>query len=463
MSLCIREFDTVSTMVRFVLKWMVLAVVIGVVCFSKCGCQTYDNMTKLRADIFTGYDLDVIPVNNQSAALRVNVTLLLHGVLEVDSVKGVITLVLGAICEWYDERLTWNPADYGGISKFIANIKYVWTPILALGTPIEAKQFAHSWDKVTVFYNGHTYISPGEVLQSSCTMSMKYWPFDKQICQVVFYSPDHTVNELELVSSLTGFINVKLVTNNEWTLEDAKFTTTTAFSTSRLICVLKLKRQSMFYVLTILLPLSGLFLVNILVFYLPQESGERISFSITITLALAVFLTVVAEEMPKSSNPMSLMCVLIAIGVLNSFVILVITTLNMRWYYKDDGTSPRAWHRTLVRISKGQFINKVKGIHPRDSESSKARPCDYKGNTSDNTSKICDKEVTKEGYNDIQLYHKGETTLNTNDTDISWKDVSTAVDVVCFWSFIVVSIIYSLVCNLYIFGTSDYDTSNLIF
>ena len=72
---------------------------------------------------------------------------------------------------------------------------------------------------------------------------------------------------------------------------------------------MKLKRKSTFYVFNILIPMVLLSFLNVLTFVLPVSSGERASYAVTVFLSLAVFLTIVASEIPKNSNTISIVSV----------------------------------------------------------------------------------------------------------------------------------------------------------
>lgn len=406
---------------------------------SRSQAQLYENMTQLRSDILQGYDPDIIPLNNQSDVMKVRMQVQLYGIVEVDSVKGILTLVAGAYCQWYDQRLIWNPADYGGIQKIIIKQNAVWKPVIALGTPIEFQQLAKTWMRISVHANGLVLYGPGDVLQSSCAMSMRFWPFDKQVCKVVFFPVDYSADMLQLEGN--GFLHFDIVKNTEWTLENYTYNVVGDVFSYQMVFILKLRRQAMFYVLSIILPLAGMFIISSLVFLLPQDSGERISYSITITLALAVFLTVVADEMPKSSEPMSLMCIFILLGVVNSLIIMVIVILNMRWYFKSDKTSPSSWQKRLARFTMCKFGNKVNNGFASENSPSK-------------------KTNRKEG-NDLVFVRPREETEISEDEEITWKDVSSSVDILCFWAFLVLSIIQCLISNVYLSVASYYDESVL--
>ncbi len=61
-------------------------------------------------------------------------------------------------------------------------------------------------------------------------------------------------------------------------------------------------RKPLYYLFNIVLPCMFISTTTILVFYLPAASGEKVSLGVTVLLALAVFLLIVAESMPAQSE-----------------------------------------------------------------------------------------------------------------------------------------------------------------
>ncbi|XP_062615149.1 CHRNA7-FAM7A fusion protein-like [Saccostrea cucullata] len=51
------------------------------------------------------------------------------------------------------------------------------------------------------------------------------------------------------------------------------------------------------------MPIILMEILQMFVFLLPENSGDRVSFSVTILLSIAVYLTIVSEQIPKSSEP----------------------------------------------------------------------------------------------------------------------------------------------------------------
>ncbi|XP_071369954.1 neuronal acetylcholine receptor subunit alpha-10-like [Centroberyx affinis] len=65
---------------------------------------------------------------------------------------------------------------------------------------------------------------------------------------------------------------------------------------------LHLKRRSSFYIFNLLIPCMMISFLAPLGFYLPADSGEKVSLGVTVLLALTVFQLLVAESMPPSES-----------------------------------------------------------------------------------------------------------------------------------------------------------------
>jgi hypothetical protein len=69
------------------------------------------------------------------------------------------------------------------------------------------------------------------------------------------------------------------------------------------------QRRRLFHFLTLLLPNLVLALLAGLVFALPMQSGEKMSFSMSLLLAFAVNLSVLVQHMPSSSINVSVIMI----------------------------------------------------------------------------------------------------------------------------------------------------------
>lgn len=416
-----------------------------VLCVGSVYSQTYEDATTLRSTLLSGYHKDIRPLNNQSHTLQVNISMFLYGMPEVDGVKSVIRITVATQALWIDERMSWNPAEYGGISKLAILMKEVWTPSISLGTPVEFAVMGLSQSHVTYYSNGLAVFFPGAVLESSCRFNMKFWPFDKQTCQIGFFPLDYLSSDVTFLVPPNGLITQFYSPNAEWTLEDTSYGSGEYTGFSMAYFTLKFKRQSLFYVLTIILPINGIIGLTSLVFLLPSESGERVSYVITIMLSLAVFLTVVSEEIPKSSEPVSLMCCYILAGIVVSIVGTIAAILNLAVYHRNEDNPKQHWHMALIRLIRCKRNTKVQSIQEEINEpSTKHTKISEQFPVKRNTSKI----------NFVTV--KSSESERQKEEIFTWKEVSHAIDKLLFYTIVIVAYIPSVFFLVYLGTASDY-------
>ena len=91
--------------------------------------------------------------------------------------------------------------------------------------------------------------------------------------------------------------------------------------------------------------------LNLLVFLLPAQSGERMGYSITLLLAIAVFLTIAADNLPKTSFPtISILCMKLLIDMLISGLVILFTIVGLRFYHTDENTPVPRCLAAITRV-----------------------------------------------------------------------------------------------------------------
>ena len=70
--------------------------------------------------------------------------------------------------------------------------------------------------------------------------------------------------------------------------------------------LVQMRRKPLFYVFNMILPCLLITLVALLGFYIPNDSGEKVSMGITTLLSMTVFLMLVTESMPPTSDVLPL-------------------------------------------------------------------------------------------------------------------------------------------------------------
>ena len=66
-------------------------------------------------------------------------------------------------------------------------------------------------------------------------------------------------------------------------------------------CHVHFRRKPLYYIVNIIFPSGMLSVLVVLLFWLPADSGEKISLGVTIVLAFSVLLLMIADNVPKTS------------------------------------------------------------------------------------------------------------------------------------------------------------------
>ncbi len=102
------------------------------------------------------------------------------------------------------------------------------------------------------------------------------------------------------------------IKNSEWTLlklhakRNIRFYSCCAEPYPDVTYTIQIRRKPLFYVFNMILPCMLITLVALLGFYIPSDSGEKVTMGITTLLSMTVFLMLVAESMPPTSDVLPL-------------------------------------------------------------------------------------------------------------------------------------------------------------
>ena len=98
------------------------------------------------------------------------------------------------------------------------------------------------------------------------------------------------------------------VTNGEWALLDTSITRNEVIYPISpavypdITIVISIQRRIVYYILNIILPCVWLNILNLLAFCLPPDAGEKITLGITVFLSYSIFMLLIAESMPPTSE-----------------------------------------------------------------------------------------------------------------------------------------------------------------
>lgn len=226
----------------------------------------------------------------------------------------------------------------------------IWTPIVLLGNPSKEITHLNAEDAIArVLYNGTVIWHPGDVFRSRCAYDVYNYPFDKQSCSIVFTPWSYLASEISFCSATDSVKTSFYQENGEWKLGPTFSSNYTKNKNSFVRFHFNFIRRSEFFVVNIIVPISFLSFLNCLAFAIPIESGERVSYTITVLLSFAVFMTLVSDNIPKTSAPMSLLCYYLTSLFSGSVLIMTCVMLNMRIFHTDPSVKVARNYRRFYR------------------------------------------------------------------------------------------------------------------
>ncbi|XP_013066091.2 acetylcholine receptor subunit alpha-like [Biomphalaria glabrata] len=340
--------------------------------------QTYSSTVAIMKDIVENgdYHTEVRPLKDQSQVMKVYVNFEMVSIVGLDDVTQSFTANGFLIFNWLDEILTWDPSLYGNQTLIHPVPEKIWKPRVVLMNTLGDRDLFQD-DVAPVFINNEGSVSwvPGSLIPSSCELQMSDYPFDEQACTITFFAMQYSVTELVFEASSPKVLLDFFTKHGEWELSDTSLNVTELnsgnWAGSAVQLKFKLKRRPTFLLINIVLPVVFLSFLNLLVFVIPADSGEKISYGITVLLALSVFLSVVSSMLPRSGSTTPKLTIYLFLLLIISMLTVIDSIIIVYLAHKDEKETSHlkakenfqsAFSKTqkLTRTISSMLNNKVK-------------------------------------------------------------------------------------------------------
>ncbi|CAG5116046.1 unnamed protein product [Candidula unifasciata] len=273
-----------------------------------------------------------LPVN-----IAGNLTLLLtfraFQIIDVDELNQSVQVLSVLIVYWKYFDIHWEPSQYNGISSVLLDSSEVWTPTIVIPRSMTSINLELS-DKVEISPDGRVMsLIPG-IQEISCFMDLLDFPFDRHNCTIAFLESTRSTVYPEMDIAYIDQMATHFIKNAEWRLErhGCGFVQSYLNYTE---CWFVMSRQRRFYLTTLLAPLILMSAMTLLVFCLPAESGEKISFVISIFVSMTMFLSIITDVIPRSMNQIPRFLALILVTVVVIFLATAATVVVLNRYNKE--------------------------------------------------------------------------------------------------------------------------------
>ena len=150
------------------------------------------------------------------------------------------------------------------------------------------------------------------IFKSSCAINVRYFPFDEQNCTLMFASWTYDGYQVNLIMTTGDGDDSNYIPNSEWNLIRLRVERTVRFYSCcaepypDISYVINIQRRPLFYIFNMIIPCILITLVALLGFYIPSDSGEKVTMGITTLLSMTVFMMLVTESMPPTSDVLPL-------------------------------------------------------------------------------------------------------------------------------------------------------------
>ncbi|KAF2979070.1 hypothetical protein EK904_006615, partial [Melospiza melodia maxima] len=225
--------------------------------------------------------------------------------------------------QWSDYRLSWDPEKYDNIQLLRVPSTMVWLPDIVLENNIDGTFEITLYTNVLVSPDGSIYWLPPAIYRSVCVIHVTYFPFDWQNCTMVFQSQTYSANEINLLLTVEDgqtvewiFIDPEAFTENgEWAIKhrparkiiNSEHFTPDDTQYQQVIFYLIIQRKPLFYIINIIVPCVLISAMGVLVYFLPAKAGgQKCTVSINVLLAQTVFLFLIAQKVPETSQAVPL-------------------------------------------------------------------------------------------------------------------------------------------------------------
>ncbi|XP_074650170.1 acetylcholine receptor subunit alpha-like isoform X2 [Tubulanus polymorphus] len=335
----------------------VLVVLLSI--FRECHCnphakRLYDDLLKS-----SGYNKLIRPVGNNTDKLTVYLNLKISQLIDVDEKNQIMTTNVWLRQEWMDYKLKWDPTEYGDVTELFVPSEDIWLPDIVIYNNADGNYEVTLMTKATLNSDGRVQWDPPAIYKSSCAINVEFFPFDEQKCRMKFgsWSYDGFQVDLKHIQQKSGPLDVEgeVVIRNgadmgefyesvEWDILDApakrniKYYPCCVEPYPDITFNVTMRRKTLFYTVNLIIPCVSISFLTVLVFYLPSDSGEKITLCISILIALTVFFLLLAEIIPPTSLVVPLIGKYLLFTMILVTLSIIVTVIVLNVHYRSPST-----------------------------------------------------------------------------------------------------------------------------
>lgn len=185
----------------------------------RCLAETEDVESVLRKKLLDGYDKTLSPFLFSETSSKELISLNLRRIRDLDEATSTLTTEVIIGMGWNDNRFLWNKTEYP-IRYVGFPVSDVWTPRLWILNHVKPEEKVG--DTRVLAFRNFVWVGVKYVLHTSCVPNLKYFPFDKQKCEIEIASITQLGEMMELNVTFTDILKYRRVWTR-WLTENTRW------------------------------------------------------------------------------------------------------------------------------------------------------------------------------------------------------------------------------------------------
>ena len=269
----------------------------------------------------------------------VSVYLQLNSVLNMDDSQQIMTSTLVVQITWRDSSLSWSPSNYSGVKIISMDLNLIWTPhVFVLNSPALKNDLLSNAHHLNVQSNGTVYALATITMDTMCSMDHSKFPYDSQFCPIVVTTFDNQISIDVTTAYMDPIMSLAITQKFNWELVSVEQTMINYKAVNVDIPVMQvgLRRRTTFYTVCLVTPMVLTSYTNTLVFLVSLQSGEKVSFLITLLVSTSVYTSFFTEAMPRSLDSVPSTMKLLLWVMAQTIIVLLATLITTRRFHREQ-------------------------------------------------------------------------------------------------------------------------------
>ncbi|XP_035763680.1 5-hydroxytryptamine receptor 3A-like [Neolamprologus brichardi] len=246
---------------------------------------------------------------------------------------------------WRNRFTYWDPDNFCGLENITFPTSNLWTPDLTIEERTDKDKETKS-PYLLILWFGWVEYTNEQVVTTACKMLVYKFPFDVQMCNITFKSIMHSDNEIELIynednESMTDLTRSMMWNQYEWTFENLTSTTKSSIMypyQTAIIYTITMRRRSVLYAANFISPVLFFLVLDLASFLIPDAGGEKLSFKVTVLLAVTVLQLILNDILPSTSQRVPLIAIY-CIGIFILMLLSLLETIVMMYLIEKDSAA----------------------------------------------------------------------------------------------------------------------------